>query len=246
MFCVIDWTSARRRLTQAVLPPICYRPDRVRAVPKARRLAIAAAGVAAIVCALTACSPPNLSMSPNVSKSKTTGSSSRSSSPTSQATATKAAPPTSETAAESRPTGDLDTGSVTHKIPVGAFSVVVVYYTADNAKVYRDSSTKTVRVAVHIEGADTTQTILVNDFVATTDDGTARAVVKQDPRSFAITPPQSYNSVVTIPASTDKSTAVTLIVELDFSVEITPTSTLYAAQTALDSITLPLLIGAQS
>lgn len=122
---------------------------------------------------------------------------------------------------------------------------MIVYYTADDAKLYRDSSTKTVRVAAHIEGADATQTILVNNFVATADDGTTRSVVKQDSQSFAITPPQSYNIVVTIPATADKSAAVTLIVELDFSVKITPTSTLYAAQTALDSITLPLLTGSQ-
>jgi hypothetical protein len=206
------------------------------------RYAVAGAGAITLVASLTACSLPNLSMSAEPSKAKSPASTSRPPVPSTSTTSASAPP----VRVPPRPAGVLDTGSVTHKVTVGAFSAVIVYYTADDAKTYRDSSTKTIRIAVHIEGAGHTQTILVNDFVATADDGVTRAVVKHDPRSFAITPPQSYNSIVTIPATTDGATALTLIVEIDFSLQITPTSTLYAAQTALDSITVPLLVASQS
>ncbi len=223
------------------------RPSPVSRARQTWRVAAPAVCAVAMIGALTACSVPNLSMSRTVSRSsvgktKPDAASSTTVSPTPSATPTTGQSSTTTP----RVAGDLDTGSVTHKVAVGAFSAVIVYYTADDAKVYRDSSTKTVRVAAHIEGADSTQIILVNDFIATADDGVTRAIVKQDSRSFAITPPQSYNSVVTVPATADKSSAVTLIVEFDFSVQIAPTSTLYAAQTALDSITIPLLTGSQS
>lgn len=207
------------------------------------RGAVALAVTAALT--LTGCSLPNLSMSSHRSKAKASASPRATSAPSSVGQAASATP-TPAVAAPVRPAGVLDTGSVTHKVAVGAFWAVIVYYTADNAKLYRDSSTKTIRLAAHIEGAAKTQTILVNDFVATADDGITRSIIKHDPRSFAITPPQSYNSVVTVPATADKSAELTLIVELDFSVETTPTSHLYAAQTALDSITVPLLTGSHA
>jgi hypothetical protein len=216
------------------------------------RFTAAALGAVTMVCALTACSVPNLSMSSSGHKAKTT---TTASSTTSQPTPAKAAPTTAPgskaptvQASKSvpRPAGVLDTGSVTHRVSVGAFWAVIVYYTDDDAKLYRGASTKTIRVAVHLEGIGRTDAILVNNFVATADDGITRAVVKHDGRSFAITPPQSYNSVVTIPATTDQSTAVTLVVELDLSVQIAPTVKLYSAQTALDHITLPLLTGSQT
>lgn len=223
----------------------------------ARRRAVLASCAVVTLSTLAACSLPNLSMSSNVRKSKTSASTARLSAGSSSRKSSSAKPstpkPTSVQSAATtpvrvirRPAGDLDTGSVTHKVAVGAFSAVIVYYTADNAKLYRNSSVKTVRLAVHLEGASSKQNILVNNFVAIADDGVTRVNVKQDARSFAITPPQSYNSVVTVPGTANKSAAVKLIVEVDFSVQITPKSSLYAAQTALDSITIPLLPGSQS
>jgi hypothetical protein len=246
MSCTTDSTPAGPGFLPPALPPQRVWLNLATSVSRRRRIATTTAAAMAMICTLTACSLPNLSMSPNVGKAKTSATTSQTSTPSSHATPSKPMPSFPATTALPRAAGDLDTGSVTHKIAVGAFSAVIVYYTADNAKLYRDSSTKTIRIAVHIEGAGARQTILVNNLVATADDDTTRAIVKQDPRSFAITPPQSYNTVVTIPATADESAVVTLIVELDFSVQITPTSTLYAAQTALDSITLPLLTGSQS
>jgi hypothetical protein len=251
MPCTADSTSAERSLPP---PPAVCPPHRRRRTGKGRALRRFAMVACAVVTlgSLAACSVPNLSMSSNVRKTKAPASKTRASvRPTSAKSTTAAATTVTRAAvkptrAAVRPAGDLDTGSVTHKVAVGAFSAVIVYFTADNAKLYRASSTKTVRVAVHLEGASSKQNILVNNFVATADDGVTRVNVKQDTRSFAITPPQSYNSVVTIPGTADKTAAVKLIVELDFSLQITPKSSLYAAQTALDSITIPLLSGSHS
>jgi cytoskeletal protein RodZ len=265
MPCTVDPTSADRDL-----PPPSGRGQRhevitlsamkvgVTGVGAIRRRALFAAAAVVMLGGLAACSFPNVSMSSNVHKSTTSASKSKggvqaviaptTSTPARSATTKTAATSTTATPTKAvvRPAGDLDTGSVTHKVTVGAFSAVIVYYTDDNAKLYRSSSTKTVRVSVHLEGASGKQNVLVNNFIATADDGVTRVNVKQDARSFAITPPQSYNSVVTIPATTDRSAAVKLIVELDFSVQVKPKSSLYAAQTALDSITIPLLVGSHS
>jgi hypothetical protein len=237
-------TSVGHGHARPIVPPWRYRPDAVAVTLNKWRARAPAALALAVMFTVSGCSLPNLSMSSSVGKTKPTATASHATTSPSNATSPATMQP-STSPAPVRPAGVLDTGSVTHKVAVGAFWAVIVYYTADNATLYRDSSTKTIRVAAHIEGADKTQTILVNDFVATADDGVTRAVIKNDSRSFAITPPQSYNSVVTIPATTDKATTLTLIVELDFSVQTTPTSKLYAAQTALDSITVPLLAGSQ-
>jgi hypothetical protein len=232
-------------------PPVSHRwhgRHRSETASRSRRSAVLGTGALALLGTLTACSLPNLSMSSSVSDTKASTSTTRTpaaSSAVQPTTATASGTP-SVRATAPRAAGALDTGSVTHKAQVGPFSAVLVYYTADNAKLYRDSSTKTIRVAVHLEGAPRKQTILVNNFVATADDGVARTIVEQNSHSFAITPPQSYNSVVTIPATAHTSTSVTLIVELDLSVQISPKSKLYAAQTSLDSLTIPLLPGSQS
>jgi hypothetical protein len=145
-----------------------------------------------------------------------------------------------------RPAGALDTGTVTHKVTVGAYSLVIIYYTSDDATQYRNSSTKTIHVSAHFSGAPPKQDLLVNYFGATADDGTTRTSVREIKHRFAITPPQSYSTVVTIPASSDTASSVTLEVEFDFSFQIAPHSKLYALQTALDSITLPLLPGSST
>lgn len=193
---------------------------------------------------LAGCSLPDVSMSRSVKPKDTKSTPASSSSAATKAAAVKT---TTVKAAPVRPAGVLDTGSVTHRVTVGAFTAVLVYYTSDDAKAYRPSSTKTIRLAVHIEGAGAAKnTILVNNFVATADDGVVRATVKHDPRSFSVSPPQSYNAVVVIPAAADSSPAVTLIVELDLSIQVKPGSRLYGEQTALDQITLPQITGSRT
>ena len=191
-----------------------------------------AAGVAAVVLAggLSGCS--NLTELTSSSKPLITGSSS------------KPAPTPSPTRAVTAPTrasGPLDTGTVTHRLKQGNFSVQLTYWTSDNAKAYTAESLKTINVAAHIEDADDTHRVAVSTFQVIQDDGTKRAVVSTDNGRFDVTPPYPYNTVVTLPAATADAAKLTLTVRLDLLVETAPESGRYYRSTALDTLTLPLL-----
>ncbi|MFF5078711.1 hypothetical protein ACFY36_16790 [Actinoplanes sp. NPDC000266] len=189
---------------------------------------IAAAGIAAVL--LTGCS--SLTDLTSSSKPLLGGA-------TSSPTPSAAAPSPSVT--PSRASGPLDTGTVTHRIDQGDFSVQLTYWTSDNAKQYAASSTKTINVAAHIEDADSTHRMAVTTFQVTQDDGTKRSVVSTDSGNFDVTPPYPYNTVVTLPAATAGATKLTLTIRLDLLVETAPKSGSYYRSTALDTLTLPLL-----
>ena len=140
-----------------------------------------------------------------------------------------------------RASGPLDTGTVTHRLKQGDFSVQLTYWTSDNAKLYTAESLKTINVAAHIEDADSSHRITVSTFQVIQDDGTKRAVVTTDSGKFDVTPPYPYNTVVTLPAATAGATTLTLTVRLDLLVETAPESNSYYRSTALDTLTLPLL-----
>jgi len=140
-----------------------------------------------------------------------------------------------------RASGPLDTGTVTHRLNQGDFSVQLTYWTSDNAKVYTAESLKTINVAAHIEDADSTHRMAVSTFQVTQDDGTKRVVVSTDNGKFDVTPPYPYNTVVTLPAATTGATKLTLTIRLDLLVETAPNSNSYYRSTALDTLTLPLL-----
>jgi hypothetical protein len=140
-----------------------------------------------------------------------------------------------------RASGPLDTGTVTHRLKQGTFSVQLTYWTSDNAKVYTAESLKTLNVAAHIEDADGSHRITVSTFQVIQDDGTKRAVATTDTGRFDVTPPYPYNTVVTLPAATPGATKLTLTVRLDLLVETAPKSNSYYRSTALDTLVLPLL-----
>jgi len=140
-----------------------------------------------------------------------------------------------------RASGPLDTGTVTHRLKQGDFSVQLTYWTSDNAKLYTAESLKTINVAAHIEDADSSHRITVSTFQVIQDDGTKRAAVTTDSGKFDVTPPYPYNTVVTLPAATAGATTLTLTVRLDLLVETAPESNSYYRSTALDTLTLPLL-----
>ncbi|XVV10343.1 hypothetical protein ACQP2X_36675 [Actinoplanes sp. CA-131856] len=190
---------------------------------------IAAAGIAAVL--LSGCS--SLTDLTSSSKPLLGGATS---SPTPSAPATP-----SPSATVSRASGPLDTGTVTHRIDQGNFSVQLTYWTSDNAKQYTAASTKTINVAAHIEDADSTHRMAVTTFQVTQDDGTKRSVVGTDSGKFDVTPPYPYNTVVTLPAATAGATKLTLTIRLDLLVETAPKSNSYYRSTALDTLTLPLL-----
>ncbi|MBB2947523.1 hypothetical protein FB565_007294 [Actinoplanes lutulentus] len=156
---------------------------------------------------------------------------SASASPTVKVTASKA----------TRASGPLDTGTATHTVKQGDFTVQLTYWTSDNAKLYTASSVKTINVAAHIEDTDSKHRMYLSTFLVTQDDGTLRAQVVKDSGKFEVTPPYPYNTVVTVPAATDGATALTLTVQLDLLVETAPKSNSYYRSTALDTLTLPLI-----
>ncbi|GIM88346.1 hypothetical protein [Paractinoplanes toevensis] len=140
-----------------------------------------------------------------------------------------------------RASGPLDTGTVTHRLKQGNFTVQLTYWTSDNAKLYTAASLKTINVAAHIEDADSTHQVIISSFQVIQDDGTKRSVVDTDTGKFDVTPPYPYNTVVTVPAATTGATKLTLTIQVDLLVETAPKSNSYYRSTALDTLTLPLL-----
>jgi hypothetical protein len=140
-----------------------------------------------------------------------------------------------------RPSGPLDTGTVTHRLKQGTFSVQVTYWTSDDAKRYTAQSVKTINVSAHIEDTDSTHRVALTTFQVTQDDGTKRGVATTDNGRFDVTPPYPYNTVVTLPAATAGAMKLTLTVQLNLLVETSPKSNSYYRSTALDALTLPLL-----
>jgi hypothetical protein len=162
--------------------------------------------------------------------------------PARTATATPSPTPSvTRSAAPVRPSGALDTGTVTHRLKQGNFSVGLTYWTSDNAKLYTAASVKTINVAAHIEDADSTHRIVVGTFQVVQDDGTTRTTVATDKGTFDVTPPYPYNTVVVLPAATAGATTLTLTVRMDLLVQTAPKSNDYYRSTALDTLTLPLL-----
>jgi hypothetical protein len=158
------------------------------------------------------------------------------------AAATSATPtPMPAPAAAPRPSGDLDTGSVTHSLAAGDRHVVVDYWTTQDARSWAPSSQKTVQVAVHLEGGGSRQDVEVTRFLATTDDGTTRTTAAEDRGQFVVTPPFSYTTALSLPPSSADATSLTLYVQVELLVETAPRSGRFFRQTVLDSIALPLL-----
>ncbi len=140
-----------------------------------------------------------------------------------------------------RPSGPLDTGTVTHRIRQGTFTVQLTYWTSDNAKLYTAQTVKTINVSAHIEDTDSTHRVALTTFQVTQDDGIKRGVATTDNGRFDVTPPYPYNTVVTLPAATAGATRLTLTVQLNLLVETAPKSNSYYRSTALDTLSLPLL-----
>ena len=140
-----------------------------------------------------------------------------------------------------RASGPLDTGTVTHRVKQGTFSVQLTYWTADNAKLYTASSLKTINVAAHVEDSDGSHRMIINTVEVTQDDGTNRAVVTTDAGKFDITPPYPYNTVITPQAASAGAKALTLTVRMDLLVETAPKANRFYRSTAIDTLTLPLL-----
>ena len=198
---------------------------------------------------LAGCKLPSLSMSPQVERADTTSAALPTVSTPApvSADASAAARPLVTTSPASLPgdrsSGDLDTGSVTHSVPIGGMQLVIDYWTKQDPKTWTPNSTKLVQLGAHIEGVDATHPIRVTQFQAILDDGHTRSTVTQDNGSFVLTPPYSYTTTLTLPQSGPQVRSVTLYVQFDILVATTPRAVDYYRSTALDSITLPLIPG---
>jgi hypothetical protein len=204
-------------------------------IPRSVAIGMAAAVLCGSLSGCTSFKQLTSSSKPLVGGSSTSSPSARPSPSGSAAgTAPTATPPV-------RASGPLDTGTVTHRLKQGDFSVRLTYWTSDDAKLYSAESLKTINVAAHIEDTDNSHRLTVTTFQVTQDDGTKRAVVTTDSGNFDVTPPYPYNTVVTVPAATPGAAKLTLTVRLDLLVETAPDSDSYYRSTALDTLTLPLL-----
>jgi hypothetical protein len=185
---------------------------------------------------LAGCSFPNVSMSPGVSMPRASS--------TPAATASAAPTGAAEAAARStgptRPSGDLDTGTVTHKLTAGARTVVIDYWTDEDAKSWRAADPKTIEVGAHIEGGVAQEAVKVTRFVVTVDDGTDRTVAAEDRGEFMITPPFSYTTALSLLPSPAGVTDLTLYIQFELLVETAPGSQQYFRQTVLDTLSLPM------
>lgn len=197
---------------------------------------IRALGLAlALGAGLSGCSLPDVSMSPGLARETA------SSAAPSPAAATTAEPTTVQAAAPARAPGDLDTGSVTHSVTAGDRTVVIDWWTGQDATRWTPDADKTVQLAAHIEGGTRDQAVEVTRFVAVADDGATRTTVTEDRGEFVLTPPFSYSTALSPAPSAGTADQLTLSVQFDLLVETEPGSQEWFRQTVLDSIQLPLL-----
>lgn len=192
----------------------------------------AAIGLIAATIGLTGCSIPDVSMSPGVvvPEPKATSSAPRTTQPVVDVVATPVRPP-----------GELDPGTATHALSAGDRTVVIDYWTDQAAAEWTALDTKAIQVSARVEDDDSEQMVLVTRFVATADDGLSRTVVVEDRGEFALTPPFSYGSVLSVQPSPADVEELTLYVQLELLVETEPDSDRYFRQTVLDTLVLPLL-----
>jgi hypothetical protein len=194
---------------------------------------------------LSACSWPDVTMSPGVSSgdSTTDGTTVDTAGADTSASGDSPAEAGDEPAPVEvvRPAGDLDTGSITQKVSAGDRTVVIDYWTDEDVTSWTPGDTKSVELSAHVEGGKADTLVSVTRFAATADDGTARSTAIEDSGEFDLSPPFSYSTAFTLPESESTATSVTLYVQFDLLVETEPESGRYYRQTVLDSIELPLL-----
>ena len=214
--------------------------------PAVRSSAGRAAALALSAVLLAGCQLPDVSMSPSLTADADVDADATAVTKPETMAARRAAAATTEAAtttstAPTRPAGDLDSGSLTRALAAGDRTVVVDYWTTDQATTWTPGDDKTVQLATHVEGGDTDTEVLVTRFAATTDDGTTRVLAAEDRGEFSLTPPFSYTTALTLPEAAPTATSLTLTVQFDLLVETEPGSSRYFRQTVLDTVELPLL-----
>ncbi|MPQ97143.1 hypothetical protein GB931_04220 [Modestobacter sp. I12A-02628] len=188
---------------------------------------------------LSGCELPDVSMSPMQTPSSASASPTATAAAPSRAVVAATAAPTAQEPV--RPPGDLDTGSITHQLAAGDRSLVIDYWTTQDPTTWAAADTKIIQLSAHIEGGDDDIPIDVTRFVATSDDGVTRSVALEDKGSFALAPPFSYSTALTLTPSAATASSLTLYVQFDLLVATTAKGTSSYRQTVLDTLTLPLV-----
>lgn len=210
-----------------------------RPTPRATRTAAGLLALPLSLVVLTGCWLPDVSMSTDP----------RGAAPATSAAATETsgAAETEEPAASStptRPSGELDAGSVTHQQPAGDRTLVIDYWTTQQATGWTPSSTKTIQLSAHLEGQEQTAasiTVDVTRFAAVLDDGSTRTTVVEDRGQFALQPPFTYGTAIELPASDPAVDSVTVTVQFDLLVETGKNTDSFYRQTVIDTLVLPLV-----
>ena len=215
-----------------------------RPTPRARAAAWAVS--AALLGGLTGCEWPDVSMSPGIAAEAAADEAADSTAaaaddPADDDTTGDATSAAATTSAPARPAGDLDAGSLTRTLAAGDRTVVIDYWTSDEAATWSAADDKTIQLAAHVEGGDADTEVLVTRFAATTDDGVSRVLAAEDRGEFALMPPFSYSTALSLPGTASTADSLTLSVQLDLLVETEVGSERYFRQTVLDTLELPLL-----
>lgn len=131
--------------------------------------------------------------------------------------------------------GDLDAGSVTHELSASARTVVIDYWVDDDVSKLTPDSSPIIRMNARIDGEDDGTVITVTRFNAQVK--SLGVELANDTGSFALTPPYSYASAVSLPANPDAH-STEVLVTLDLLTETEPESGVFTRQTVLDTVSL--------
>ncbi|WP_091244461.1 hypothetical protein [Klenkia soli] len=194
---------------------------------------------------LSGCWLPDVSMSTDPRAAESTASTTTPGTAAAHGSASAAA--TEEAAAPTavRASGELDAGSVTHQQSAGDRTLVIDYWTTQQADEWTPASTKTIQLSAHLEGQEqTAASIAVNvtRFTAVLDDGSTRATVVDDQGQFALQPPFTYGTVLDLPATDPDAGTVTVTVQFDLLVETGRGTDAFYRQTVIDTLQLPLVL----
>lgn len=131
--------------------------------------------------------------------------------------------------------GDLSSGSKSHRLGAAARTLIIDYWTTEDAGAWTPDSSPIVHLNARVDGAPTGETIKVTRFNARVD--TLGAVLANDQGSFAIEPPYSYSSGVVVPAN-PKATSTKIVFTVDLLTETAPGTGIFTRQTILDTLTI--------
>jgi hypothetical protein len=216
-------------------------PERQISAPTSRKrhakagvkMLVSSIGLATVV---AGCSLPHVA---SMSSNRPTPKSSQSpKSPAPTATPSATASPIAATkvaASLATPGGDLANGSLTRYLDAGSRKLVVNYWTSQDPAQWTATRSTVVNLAAHIENGDKDHAVLVSDFKATLDDGTAVTTIADDKGAFTLTPPYAYSSALVLRAHPG-ATSATVILKYDLLVQTAPGLMAYFRQTVIDTI----------